>query len=39
MTTVIGVFTLAILRLLIPMAIIFFFGEMIQRQNRSKKVH
>ncbi len=37
MTTIFGVFTLAILRLLIPVAILIFMGERIQRQSRSKK--
>jgi hypothetical protein len=38
MTTLLGIFTLAVFRLLIPVAVILFIGEMVQRQNRIKKV-
>jgi hypothetical protein len=37
MTTLFGIFTLAILRLLIPVAVILCIGEMVQRQKRMKK--
>ena len=37
MTTLFGIFTLAVLRLLIPVAVILFIGEMVQRQKRMKK--
>jgi hypothetical protein len=37
MTTLFGIFTLAILRLLIPVAVILSIGEMAQRQKRMKK--
>jgi len=37
MTTLFGIFTLAVLRLLIPAAVILLIGEMVQRQNRMKK--
>jgi hypothetical protein len=38
MTTLFGVFTLAILRLLVPLAVVLFVGEMLQRNTRAKKV-
>ena len=37
MTTLFGIFTLAALRLLIPVAVILAIGEMVQRQKRMKK--
>jgi hypothetical protein len=37
MTTLIGIFTLTVLRLLIPAAVILFIGEMVQKHNRVKK--
>lgn len=37
MTTLFGIFTLAVLRLLIPVAVILSIGEMVQRQKRMNK--
>jgi hypothetical protein len=37
MTTLIGIFTLTVLRLLIPVTIILFIGEMVQKHNRAKR--
>ena len=39
MTTLFSIFSLAVLRLLIPAAVILSIGEMVQRQNRTKKAH